>query len=98
MIEKQSVVESSVEGYTAGRIPGLVVVDGDAVLAAVEARPGGGGDYADIDMLLRRSTDGGRSWGSSVKLVDHAGYGEGLYERSPDVVPARFDIGALFSI
>ncbi len=35
MIEKQSVVESSVEGYTAGRIPGLVVVDGDAVLAAV---------------------------------------------------------------
>ena len=80
MIEKESVVESSVEGYTAGRIPGLVVVDGDAVLAAVEARPGGGGDYADIDMLLRRSTDGGRSWGSSVKLFDHAGYGEGFYE------------------
>ena len=47
------------------------------MLATTEARPGRGGDYDFNDVLMRRSTDGGKSFGPAVKLVDHTTYGDG---------------------
>jgi len=36
-----------------------------------------GGDYDFIDVLIRRSTDGGKTFAPAVKLVDHTTYGNG---------------------
>jgi len=47
------------------------------VLVTAEARPGKGSDYDYNDVLMRRSNDGGRTFASVVKLVDHTTYGEG---------------------
>ncbi len=77
MPSKQNLFEARTHGYKTFRIPGLAVTSGGVVLATVEARPGGGGDYSPNDLLLRRSADGGTTFDPFVKLVDHATYGAG---------------------
>jgi sialidase-1 len=49
-------------GYHTYRIPSIVVTRSGALLAFAEARRAGAGDTGDIDLVLRRSTDGGASW------------------------------------
>lgn len=44
------------------RIPALTVTTTGVVLAFCEGRRDGGGDAGQIDLLLRRSLDGGRTW------------------------------------
>ena len=48
-------------GYKLYRIPGIVVTAGGTVLAYCEARKGDSGDWGIIDVMLRRSTDGGKT-------------------------------------
>ncbi|MBI2687494.1 MAG: exo-alpha-sialidase [Acidobacteria bacterium] len=57
------------QGYVTYRIPGLLA-HGKTVLAYAEARRDGFGDWADIDVVLRRSTDGGRTWEPMRVLAD----------------------------
>ena len=49
-------------GYFTYRIPALVVSPGGAVLAFAEARRNTGADDDDIDLVLKRSLDGGATW------------------------------------
>ena len=77
MIEKRDLFEARQNGYRNFRIPCLVVTKKNVVLAATEARPGNGGDYEQIDILMRRSTDGGKTFAPAVKIVDHSDYGDG---------------------
>ncbi len=77
MIEKQNLFEARTKGYFTCRIPGMIATSSNAVLVTTEARPGRGGDYDFNDVLMRRSTDGGRTFEPFVKLIDHATYGDG---------------------
>jgi sialidase-1 len=77
MIEKQDLFEARQDGYWNYRIPCIAVTKRNVVLVATEARPGNGGDYDFIDVLMRRSTDGGKTFAPAVKLVDHITYGNG---------------------
>jgi sialidase-1 len=76
-LEKQNLFEARTNGYWTCRIPGIAVTKSDIVLVTTEARPGRGGDYDFNDVLMRRSTDGGKTFGPIVKLVDHTTYGKG---------------------
>ena len=58
------------DGYATYRIPGIVVTQRGTILAYCAARKDGIGDWADIDIALRRSLDGGRSWLPRQILVD----------------------------
>lgn len=49
------------EGYPRYRIPAGVVTTKGTLLAFCEGRTGG--DSGDIDIVLKRSTDGGKTWG-----------------------------------
>jgi sialidase-1 len=49
-------------GYHTYRIPSAIVTPKGTVLAFAEGRRGGTGDAGDIDLVLRRSQDGGRTW------------------------------------
>jgi len=53
-------------------IPGIVVTANGTVLAWCEARKGGG-DWSDIRILLRRSTDHGKTWSAPKSIVDVPG-------------------------
>lgn len=55
-------------GYHTYRIPAIVAVGKDTVLAFCEGRRSSASDTGDIDILLRRSIDRGQSWGD-VQLV-----------------------------
>lgn len=48
--------------YATTRIPALVCTKRGTLLAFCEARVQSVSDWADMDLLMRRSTDGGRTW------------------------------------
>ena len=60
-------------GYNLYRIPGIVVTRHGTILAYCEARKRDSGDWGPIDVLLRRSTDGGRTWLPRQQLVQVEG-------------------------
>ncbi len=50
------------DGYHTYRIPALVASPRGTILAFCEGRKTGRADHGDIDLMLRRSTDVGKSW------------------------------------
>ena len=67
-LEKTDLFVGGEGGYAVYRIPGIVTL-GNTVLAYCEARKHGGADWGEIDVVMRRSTDGGRTWGRQRKVV-----------------------------
>jgi sialidase-1 len=55
---------AATDGYHTFRIPAAVVTRAGTVLAFAEGRRGSAGDSGTIDLVLRRSSDGGRTWGA----------------------------------
>ncbi len=71
-IEKTDLFTAGEGGYKLYHIPGLVVTAKGTVLAWCEARQKGG-DWDQIDLLLRRSSDEGRTWSEPQKIADVPG-------------------------
>jgi len=71
-VAKTTVFASGKGGYHTYRIPALVVTGKGTLLAFCEGRKTGRGDHGDIDLLLRRSADEGRSW-SDQQIVHEEG-------------------------
>jgi len=67
-LEKVDVFNAGDQGYAIYRIPGLAVTGKGTVLAYAEGRKTTRGDWGTIDIMLRRSTDGGKTW-SSLRSV-----------------------------
>jgi sialidase-1 len=61
------------DGYHTYRIPSIVVSPNGDLLAFCEARKHGGGDSGDIDMAMKRSTDGGETWSEMKVIADQGG-------------------------
>jgi sialidase-1 len=71
--EQQTLFKSANEqGYACFRIPAVVKSKKNTLLAFAEGRVDNCGDTGDIDMVLKRSTDGGRTW-SPLQLVNEGG-------------------------
>ena len=71
--EGQPLFVSGRDGYHTYRIPALAVSTSGTVLAFCEGRRNGGGDSGDIDLLLKRSKDGGTTWTPQQVVWDDAG-------------------------
>jgi sialidase-1 len=71
-LEKTVLFEELSNGFTLYRIPGIVVTAKGSVLVYCEARKFSGADRGEIEIHLRRSTDGGRTF-SPAKQVAHMG-------------------------
>jgi sialidase-1 len=69
-ITRSQLFESGEGGYKLYRIPGIVVTSRGVILAYCEARKFTGGDWDTIDIQLRRSTDGGRTF-SPPEVIGH---------------------------
>lgn len=67
---KVDVFVAGTEGHPIYRIPTLVMTGKGTLIAVCEARQKVGGDWAEIDLVYRRSTDGGKTWGKQQVLAD----------------------------
>ncbi len=84
-LTKIDLFEAGKGGYGLYRIPGLVATASGTLLAYCEARKTARGDWGTTDILLRRSTDGGKTWSepASVARVD------GPHARNPVAVAQK---------
>lgn len=57
------IYKSDEAGYKCFRIPSLLTTTKGTVLAFAEARKNDCGDAGDIDLVVKRSSDGGKTWG-----------------------------------
>jgi sialidase-1 len=61
---------SGTEGYKAFRIPAILRLPEGSLLAFAEGRLNGPGDWGNIDIVMKRSTDGGKTWSPLQVVVD----------------------------
>ncbi len=66
----QVLFEAETNGYHIYRIASMVATKEGTLLAFCAARKGRGGDWDPIDIVMRRSTDSGKSW-EPLKLLVH---------------------------
>jgi len=67
---KTDVFISGTDGYHTYRIPAVMVTQKGTLLAFCEGRNKGRGDSGDIDLLLKRSSDGGATWSKQQVVWD----------------------------
>ncbi len=68
--EQKDVFISGTDGYDTYRIPSLVVTNKNIIIAFCEGRRNSKSDTGDIDVLAKRSTDGGKTWGLQQVIWD----------------------------
>jgi sialidase-1 len=76
-LEKSEVFPPELNGIARYRIPGVVVTPKGTVLAYAEARKNGSSDWGEIEIHLRRSTNGGKTWEASSQIAHHGARLEG---------------------
>jgi sialidase-1 len=69
-LRQADVFVSGRDGYHTFRIPSLLATPRGTLLAFCEGRKDGRGDSGDIDLVMRRSPDGGASWGDLQVIAD----------------------------
>ncbi len=71
--EPVDVFVSGEDGYHTYRIPALVVTNTETLLAFCEGRKASADDAGDIDLLLKRSKNGGRTWTRQIIVYEEGG-------------------------
>ncbi len=74
--EQTAVYVSGKDGYHTYRIPAIVRTNADTLLTLCEGRKNSRADDGDIDLLLKRSRDGGRTWGKTRLVHEEGGSAE----------------------
>lgn len=72
LLEKSEVFPPGFNGVVRYRIPGIVVTPKGTVLAYCEARRNDHKDWGEIEVHLRRSTNGGKTWLPSQHIAHRA--------------------------
>lgn len=62
--------KSGTENYHTFRIPAIEVSNQGTLLAFAEGRAGAAHDAGDINIVLKRSEDGGKTWGKTILVLD----------------------------
>lgn len=70
VLDTQVLFTSGEGGYHTYRIPAMAQTPDGTLFAFVEGRKNSASDSGDIDLLMRRSNDGGATWSPVVKLFD----------------------------
>jgi len=82
-------------GYKCFRIPALVQWEGGELFAFAEGRKSNCADFGNVDILMRRSVDSGRTWSPVRVLVDNGDLQAGNSTPIIDRLDPRFPEGRL---
>ncbi|MET9928742.1 MULTISPECIES: sialidase family protein [unclassified Streptomyces] len=88
--------EANTEGYRCFRIPALVTTTSGALLAFAEGRVSTCADIGHNDIVMKKSTDGGRSWGP-LKVVAGTGDQDAHGNPAPVVDAATGRVSLLYA-
>ena len=69
-IETVTVFRSGEDGYSTFRIPAIVRAENGTLVAFAEARVASVADDGDVDLIAKRSTDDGKTWGALQVVAD----------------------------
>lgn len=69
--QKTTVYTSGTEGYSSFRIPAIIALKQDTLLAFAEGRVNNAGDFGDVNIVLKKSRDNGRTWSNITTVVDY---------------------------
>lgn len=64
------VFAAGTDGYSSYRIPAIIRLPGQRLLAFAEGRVAGSADFGDVDIVLKTSADLGRTWSPLQVVVD----------------------------
>jgi sialidase-1 len=59
------------DGYKSYRIPAIIAAPNKSILAFAEGRVNGSDDFGNVDIVMKRSTDKGKTWGNLQTVVDN---------------------------
>jgi sialidase-1 len=95
--EAASVVfRSGEDGYHSYRIPAIVKTPKGDLLAFCEGRVRDVEDFGNVDIVMKRSTDGGATWGALQKLADYDELQAGNPAPVVDVLDPAYPNGRIF--
>jgi sialidase-1 len=94
--EVSTVFKSGEEGHKSYRIPAIIRLPDGQLLAFAEGRVNGSNDFGDIDIVLKRSNDNGRTWGPASTVVDYDRLQAGNPAPVVDLTDQAFPKGKIF--
>ncbi|GAA4452868.1 sialidase family protein [Nibrella saemangeumensis] len=97
-LEETAVFRNGEGGYNCYRIPAIVRAPDGALLAFAEGRRKDCDDFGDIDIVLRISRDGGKTWGDPILAVDYGANQAGNPAPVFDLTDPRYPNGRLFLV
>jgi sialidase-1 len=95
-IKPVAVFIAGTEGYKSFRIPAIVKLKNKQLLAFAEGRLNGASDFGDVNIVMKRSTDNGKTWNSLTTIVDNANLQAGNPAPVLDVLNPLYPNGKLF--
>lgn len=90
------VFEAGKEGHAIYRIPSIVCLPNGELLAIAEGRVNGSDDYGDVNLVMKRSQDGGLSWSTLQSLVDYDSIQAGNPAPVVDLLDPKYPEGVIF--
>jgi sialidase-1 len=81
------VFQGGKEGHATYRIPAIITLPNGDLLAFAEGRVKGSDDFGDVNLVMKRSLDGGHTWSPLNLLVDY----DSLQAGNPAPVVDRLD-------
>jgi sialidase-1 len=94
--EKVPVFISGTEGHKSYRIPAIVGLPNGDLLAFCEGRVNGAGDFGDINIVMKSSKNGGKTWNSLITIVDADSLQAGNPAPVVDLADPSFPQGRIF--
>lgn len=90
------VFKNGQDGYECYRIPAIIKAPNGDLLAYAEARKKGCNDFGDIDIVMKSSSDNGKTWSVMSVVVDNNALKAGNPAPVVDRFDARFPQGRIF--
>lgn len=94
--QKAIVYTSGTEGYKSFRIPAIVSLKDESILAFAEGRVNNAGDFGDVNIVMKKSIDHGKTWSNLTTVVDYNKLQAGNPAPVVDITDPKYPNGRIF--
>ena len=84
------------EGYASFRIPSIIQLPNKKIIAFAEGRVNGAGDFGHVNIVMKTSVDGGKTWSAIEKIVSFGILQAGNAAPVVDLMDPQYPQGKIF--